>query len=113
MWLGKQRTPAAAITVLLALAAPFAATSVPNAEAKAKSCGVKKLGGDVEARVYVDKGNVSCQLATSTLRHADIRTTRKGWTCYRGNSHAEGTPGGIGCERKKGRDVVSAVYVAD
>lgn len=92
----------------------LAGVLVPAAgEAKARSCGVKKLNGEAKARIYVDKGNVSCQLATSTLRHADITKTRKGWTCFRGNSHVDVTPAGIGCDRKKGRDVISAVYVQD
>lgn len=98
---------ASTVTLLFAGAAPS------SSAAKARSCGVKKLGGSTNARVYVEKGKVSCRLATSTLRHADIQKERKGWTCYRGNARTKGTVEGIGCQRKNERDVISAVFIIE
>jgi hypothetical protein len=75
--------------VIAALALCVSLT-VSEAGAKPRTCTpvtVRVYGNDFSYRVKVLKGQVSCKVARSTLKHFIAKSSNpRGWACFRGHS---------------------------
>ena len=83
------RLPRLLVVVIAALALS-ASLTVAAAGAKARSCKpvtVRVGGNDFTYPVKVLKGNVSCKVARSALKHFIGKSSSpRGWACFRGHS---------------------------